>query len=506
MSYTFNLIDKNWIPCVTLDGRTCELSLREVFARAHELLEVRDTSPLVTASIYRFLLAILHRNFGPSNSNEWLDLWQLGHFEMASLDEYLAKWYDRFDLFHPSRPFYQAGWFKAKKESPITRLVFETASGNNPTLFDHTTEHEPRALTASESARALICHQAFAIGGGRSDTGYTSHGPLVGGIIVLLRGTNLFETLLLNLVQYAPGSDHPFPGTVADVPTWERDEEVKPVKRKCEGYLDLLTWQSRLIHLLPDGDPENPVVDRVYYGQGETLHGNLPFDPQIPYTNRNEKTGWVRIKLSPDRVLWRDSTAMINLSSQQKDRPPEACRWISTLVTKGVLDKHLLYHLATFGLASDRAKLLLWRAETMPIPLSYLVDEELVNQLQDCLAWSEQIGRYLEQALYELAKQLLCPDDGRKPDQDLIRSLVNSWDAMGQYWSRLERPFYRLVRDLPTRGDKEAARWKSTVQDEAFECLTRVCNGLESSGRSLRAQTQSMHAFRNRIWKARKEV
>ena len=36
-----------------------------------------------------------------------------------------------------------------------------------------------------------------------------------------------------------------------DVPAWELDQENVAIDRQPKGYLDLLTWQSRRIKLIP---------------------------------------------------------------------------------------------------------------------------------------------------------------------------------------------------------------------------------------------------------------
>ena len=38
MTFFFNLIEKPFIPCVRLDGRSVEFGLRDVLAKAHESL------------------------------------------------------------------------------------------------------------------------------------------------------------------------------------------------------------------------------------------------------------------------------------------------------------------------------------------------------------------------------------------------------------------------------------------------------------------------------------
>ena len=63
---SFDLVDKGWIPCLRLAGNErVEMGLRDVLAQAPTLREIYDPSPLVTVSLHRLLLAILHRNFGP---------------------------------------------------------------------------------------------------------------------------------------------------------------------------------------------------------------------------------------------------------------------------------------------------------------------------------------------------------------------------------------------------------------------------------------------------------
>ena len=55
----------------------------------------------------------------------------------------------------------------------------------------------------AHAARVVIAEQAFAVGGGKSDTGNTTHAPLVSGAVVLARGDTLFETLWLNLTVFS---------------------------------------------------------------------------------------------------------------------------------------------------------------------------------------------------------------------------------------------------------------------------------------------------------------
>ena len=72
----FSLIEEPWIPCIDLEGRNVEHSIRETLLEAHQLREVCDDSPLVTVAIHRLLLAILYRAFEGPSYKTWKELYQ----------------------------------------------------------------------------------------------------------------------------------------------------------------------------------------------------------------------------------------------------------------------------------------------------------------------------------------------------------------------------------------------------------------------------------------------
>src|SRR5262249_16993500 len=110
----FDLLREPWIACETLQGKREVLGIAAVLERAHELAAVADESPLVTAATYRMLLALVDQAYLPRNRTEWLTLWKAPTLPADALGEYFARWGERFDLFHPERPFLQvAGLDKA---------------------------------------------------------------------------------------------------------------------------------------------------------------------------------------------------------------------------------------------------------------------------------------------------------------------------------------------------------------------------------------------------------
>ncbi len=165
--FSFNLVDEKWIPCIMPDGSRQERSLIDVLLMAGEITEIFDSSPLVTIALHRLLLAILHRNFGPANKEEWQRMWNEGKWQNDKLSAYFAKWHPRFELFDNKYPFYQCASLpfsgtdsKGKLESyenSIASIAHELAIYlDKATLFDHTTEASPPTLSSAEAARLLL--------------------------------------------------------------------------------------------------------------------------------------------------------------------------------------------------------------------------------------------------------------------------------------------------------------------------------------------------------------
>ena len=121
--FSFNLVTERWIPCVRPDGTRVTLNLEDTLSQAHELREIHDDSPLVTVTLHRLLLAILHHIFGPEDAAAWTELWQggRGYFDPRKVHEYFRdpahpKRFSRFDLFDSERPFYQTAEMKLVRE------------------------------------------------------------------------------------------------------------------------------------------------------------------------------------------------------------------------------------------------------------------------------------------------------------------------------------------------------------------------------------------------------
>ena len=97
--FSFNLITENWIPVKTLSGEIKEVSLKDALLKARDYKRIEDPSPLVVASLHRFLLAVLHRALkGPTEVSQNVE-WFKNGFSEKDISDYLDKWKDRFGDF-----------------------------------------------------------------------------------------------------------------------------------------------------------------------------------------------------------------------------------------------------------------------------------------------------------------------------------------------------------------------------------------------------------------------
>ncbi|NLE75776.1 MAG: type I-E CRISPR-associated protein Cse1/CasA, partial [Chloroflexi bacterium] len=337
MNPSFDLVHTRWIPCVRDDGTGDELGLREVLAQAHELQEVAGESPLVTAALYRLLLAVLHRVLGPRSYENWGQLWAAGSWSMSQLDRYFERWRSRFDLFHPERPFYQAADARVKPKS-VSSLVHDVASGNNATLFDHHTDAEGLALSPAQAARLLLAAQSFGLAGLSGLPQKFTDGPCARGIIFLVTGSSVFETLALNLVRYPEAAF--MPHTPQDRPAWEMDDPFTPDRSVPYGYLDYLTWQNRRILLLPESAGVQALVRQMTQAPGLRLDAGA-LDPLKHYRAHPDR-GFLPLRFTEGRALWRDSAALFETErvgdAGRRDRPPLPFQWLSELIRGDLLD------------------------------------------------------------------------------------------------------------------------------------------------------------------------
>ena len=499
MLATFNLIDEPWIPCTMLDGTRRSLGLRETLTQARDVGELGGDSPLEVASLHRLLLAVLHRNFDIGDSQQWGALWESGEFDSGVINSYFEKWRGRFDLFDGERPFYQVAGLDLTKGGSSARLFFH--QDNNATLFTHVATADPPSLTPPESARLLVGFMAFDVGGLKTG-GPAKAAMLNNSAVVLVKGSNLFQTLMLNLCRYAPEQGDPWDfNRDHDIPAWERDEVPQAEDRNPAGYIDLITWQSRRIRLQPETEQDgSTVVKNVVIMKGAqppNSFGLRDRETMLAFRSNPHAKGqqdpWPVVTFREDRALWRDSHALMS-SANAESVQPKTLTWLADLASEGIIPYSQIVPVDVFGLGSTRAKIDFWRHERLPLPLAYLKDKQLADTLRDVLDLTETIAQNLNRAMWTMATRMLAAGPDRKPKADDVRNLSDHLGAGRAYWSQLETPFKRLLVELPDDKDEESeyggvqiGKWKSTLRHALWKAFRESTRGMERSTRNLKA-------------------
>ena len=482
----FNLLDECWIPVIRQDWQRAEISLIELFQTWETVREIQADNPPTTLAIHRFLLAILHRAYqGPKNIDHWEEIQQdNGKGAIA----YLEKWRDRFDLFHPERPFMQDA--EIPEESSGEVYLAHVLHGNNTsTVFCHEHEWSHSSLSIPEAARLVLRLQNFDTGGRK--TGATESAsvlPMMDAANVLVRGDDLCETLLLNLIQY-DGEEKPCVATGDDLPVWERQSQ-KPKERIPVGYIDYLTYQWRRVKVFVQGDR----VVRVALHPGDRISKDLStsqWECGIAY-NKTKK-GLMTVRLNQSRSLWRDSAVFLQ-SSNEVSSCPRIVEWVAILKAEKDLVKSNV-HLQILGLNVDNAKPLGWTSQQFAAPLIYLTNKALWQSLSSAIAIAEdhqQLFRSFKGSPYHALAEVLKNNDAA--------GFAATLDGESRYWATLDRTFQELLLALPedksndgngiTYGNVELPKWTKTIQDAAREAFTDSIASIrnyEARAKALRA-------------------
>lgn len=329
MTATFNLLDEPWIKVTRQGGGEEEVSLLTAFTEAGNIQGIHGEIASQDFAVLRLLLAICHRALGgPEDLAAWKTYWndpdELGRI----VTEYLERYRDRFDLRHPTQPFFQVAGIHAAsgKTSGLESLVIDVPNGH-PFFTTRIAEGMDR-LTWAEAARWLIHVHAFDPSGIRSGAvgdpqvkggkGYpigTGWAGQIGGVYV--QGRDLAQTLLLNAVVPKEVPDLKEMDPQTDLPPWERDPDGPSgsADLPLNGPVACYTWQSRRVLLHGD----DSFVTHLFLGNGDkaTPQNRYAAEPMTawrysePQTKKFRATVFMPRKHPEDMAFWRGLPSLV---------------------------------------------------------------------------------------------------------------------------------------------------------------------------------------------------
>ena len=389
---SFDLIEAPWIP-VTAAGVRREVSLREALYSAHEIDGLAVDDPLQAVAVFRqvLLAAVLHALDAPHSIDDWETRYRAGRLDRSKLARYLDEWADRFDLFDPVRPFAQVAELRAGsgETKPVSLIIPQLASGNNVPLFSARTEDEPPSLTPAEAARAVVsahCWDTAAIKTGAAGDPHVKAGKTTGNPtgplgqlgIVVPTGRSLFETLMLSVPVLPQGLRQ------GDHPQWANATPVGPMwsVREPRGLLDLLTWQSRRIRLVPDAGRVD--IRRVVVCAGDRM-SILPIDvePHTPWRMvAKPKAGDPPRRPErhqPGRSAWRGLATLVatRQPTSEGKSAPNAVTDAAGLADEQVLPPDLPLQALVVGVVYGNQSAVVEDVvvDTVPLPVTALLDQ-----------------------------------------------------------------------------------------------------------------------------------
>lgn len=470
----------------------------ELFECAQEYRGLAGELPTQDVAVLRLLLAVLHAVFERFDSDgnpdpldspdaaltRWKALWDAGAFPQDIIRDYLQFYEDRFYLFDPQRPFYQVAALKDnKKAAYFTAAKLNgvlSQSGKDPDnpqklrLFPPRTGDAQFNLNYAEAARWLLHINAVddksASGKGKGETKRSTYdsGWLGNLGVITAAGSNLFETLLLNLVlRYDFTCDDPYGKT-----SWEIDEinseEGKEVAIPSSP-LELLTYQSRKLLL---ERKEDKVTGYKLLG-GDFFSIENAFVEQMTVWRQVKKKGspiqtYIPQKHEPSRQLWRDFAPLLcQVREAYGNAPrPGIVDWLSELKSLDFLPHTYFVRFHSVGIEydskscsiedifSDHLSINAGLLSIMEASWIQLIVEE-INTTERLVS---QVG--------ELARKIGVAKCGAEKNKDRLTVDRQKNAAMEQAYFRLDEPFRRWLEQIDPQTD--AVR-KETVCDAWWE-------------------------------------
>jgi len=482
VTLSYDLLHERWIPVRLLDGTFDTVSLAGALTGAGDIAGLADAHPMAEVATLRLLVAITQAAIkGPASERARRELYEAG-YPHAAVERYLAEHAGAFDLFHPTRPFFQDpdlarvmatenGSRSAREQktpTPASDLGFPLMAASQKILHSHAHFGSDRHLPPGEAARLLVAYQAWARGGKVQIGGTGRMGVLSGGLVVTPEGRNLAETLLL--CAHAASR--------LGTPVWEG----RPV-----GWLGRLTWPSRRILLFPDS--ASGLVTSVIIGTGvepqEKLDENLNPDPMFAYWPSRTGTR-KRVLVQPERATWRDITALFQADAQTK-AGADVLAEARALLTRTRTGATRMAAVNVYGAHGGAKKDLpaLWVRDRFPLPVEFLEPgSEAVVRLSSRLAEADTIDR-------ELLRQLTAAfQRGNASLTFRRRGYQPAVRPRATYWWALETPFRVLLADYarhprdPIRLDAADTAWAAAVRTAAKDCFRRATQVIALSPRS----------------------
>lgn len=489
-----NVAFDDWIPVVTTTGGRRLASVRQALTAGEQITDLA-VRPHERVALMRLLLCVAHAALnGPKNYDDWC----AAPAQLSSaVQQYLEKWKDSFELFHPERPWLQVADLKTgATRTPVTstsKLIFSCATGNNTTLFDHGGMKEARRMEIGELALGVLTYQCFSPGGlisqvywdGKQTSRSSKDAPCAPSSMIhaLLRGGNLAESVHLNLPTYdeiRPSSG----GTEIGKPVWEcppegpRDEAN--IGNATTTYLGRLTPLSRFIRLDRSGETMLLGAGLAY----PTFADGFPQEPTATVVVRTANRMEERTILAyrPSRALWRELSAiMVKRTADGVGGP---------LSLRAAQDERMC-DVIVGALARDQAIIVDTAESVFKVPAklvtpegvsAYEAEVKVAEEIATRLAWAVEKYRATEDGGWE--GRLKSAGPKKAGLRAKLRGIAST-----HYWTAVEKKLPLLMAHVESLGSDASlttrGAWRTMLFACACDAYRRACG--QETPRQIRA-------------------
>ncbi len=500
-----------WIPVVNFTGKRGLASLCDVLTAGEKFADLA-VRPHERVALMRLFLCVAHAALdGPKDYEEWCHVPQS---LPGAVQKYLTDWQDSFELFHKERPWLQVATLNKRADAqahnisdwtPVSKINFSYATGENTTLFDHGgMSSDERNIPLKETLLSMLTFQCFSVGGlmgqvywkgircGVLANPKKENGPVKSSdapcspasmIHAFLRGKHLTETIHLNLPTH---EDIYFSYGERKIgkPIWEHFpysmQDEGSIENATETYVGRLVPMTRVISLDPAGE-------KMLLGDGLAYRSFASGFPQEPTATviirrnaNNEERGL--LSYQPSKALWRELPALVVKRKANGMGGPLSLRAIQDGES---------CDLQVAALARDKATIVDTAESVFHIP-SKLRTSEGTEIYESEIQNAESIARRLGWAVEGYRSEIDGGWEGRLKSAGAAKSKLKAKlhsIATTHYWTTVEKNLSLLIAHIEAIGTVNALptrdSWRKMLFSTACEAYRTACG--QENPRQMRA-------------------
>ena len=488
----FNLIEESLIRVIDRECQIKEVSLMDVILHAHEYIDLSGELPTQDVAVLRVILAVLHTVFsrvdleGNVSALEdedeayerWKALWDRGQFPEKPIKEYLEQWKERFWLFHPRWPFGQVAGLDYGTKYDAPKLNGEISeSGNKVRLFSSYAGKEKESLSYAQAARWLLYINAFDDTSAKPSKegkekaekeGFKMESPGAGWLgkvgLIVIKGNNLFETLMYNFILVQVHRDNEI--SDEEKPVWENEFFSVQERKKINvpnNLSALYTLQSRRLLLQRK---ENKVTGFVLLGGDFFDKDEVFIEPMTVWRRDKTKTVEKDVPKKHDKSkqMWREF-ASIYLGDECRE--PGVILWNKALTDKEYISGRMFLNTQIVSVQYGDKDFFVNHlfSDALSIQRSLIVNigrrwqVYIRDQIQACDELAKEVGN--------LARKIYLASGG---DVENTSTLIDH--AKEQFYDRIDFPFRKWLQSIDAEDlDCDAQKkteWSTEIKKIAY--------------------------------------